>query len=151
MLHVDLSCLEKYFFQVCHTHLKLDLEGMHLISLQNNIINSRWFLYVTKNDANSSMQRLQSCSCHSPRKTKKLHSHMYTCSIDVSIMLDLNCAYTSCIYVKTRDGKKTLHTICWVYMSRARRIKNNSCLNLMAGTSCEKNRNMRSQLIMHAC
>ena len=84
------------------------------------------------------MQRLQSCSCHSPRKTKKLHSHMYTCSIDVSIMLDLNCAYTSCIYVKTRDCKKTLHTICWVYMSRARRIKNNSCLNLMAGTSCRK-------------
>ena len=107
-------------------------------------------LYVTKNDANSSMQRLQSCSCHSPRKTKKLHSHMYTCSIDVSIMLDLNCAYTSCIYVKTRDGKKTLHTICWVYMSRAWRIKNNSCLNLTAGTSHGKKQKYEIST-NHAC
>ena len=74
-----------------------------------------------------------------PKKNKNV-TLTRTGSIDESIMLDLNCAYTSCIYVKTRDGKKTLHTICWVYMSR-----------LMAGTSCEKNRNMKSQLTMHAC
>ena len=72
---------------------------------------------------------------------EKQKSYAHTCthtpstyqSCQIQIVHD-----TSCIYVKTRDGKKTLHTICWVYMSRARRIKNNSCLNLMAGTSCEK-------------
>ena len=85
-----------------------------------------------------------------PQEKQKCYTHTYTGSIDESIMLDLNCAYTSCIYVKTRDGKKTLHTICWIYMSRARRIKNNSCLNLMAGTSCEKKKKYEIST-NHAC
>ena len=50
------------------------------------------FIRHKKNDANSSMQRFQSCSCHSPRK-QKWYTHTYTGSIDESIMLYLNCAW----------------------------------------------------------
>ena len=52
------------------------------------------FIRHKKNDANSSMQRLQSYVCRSPqKKEKKCYTHVYTGSIDVSMKLDLNCAW----------------------------------------------------------
>jgi len=70
--------LEKYFFQVCHTHLKLDLEGMHLISLQNNIINSRWFLYMSQK-----MMQTQVCKGSNHVRVipqEKQRSYTHTCT-----------------------------------------------------------------------
>ena len=96
MLHVDLSCLEAFFFQICHTHPKLDLEMFMYAS--HIIPKYRYKLMVVPSYVTKKMMQTQVCkgSNHMfvipQEKEKKCYTHVYTGSIDVSMKLDLNYA-----------------------------------------------------------
>ena len=86
-----------FFFSNLHViHIPsqiLKCSCMHLISFQNNVTNSWWFLHTSQK-----MMQTQVCkgSNHMfvipQEKEKKCYTHVYPSSIDVSMKLDLTCA-----------------------------------------------------------
>ena len=90
---------------------------------------------------------------------KELHGYVMTC-IEGYIKKSLSClnlmAGTSCrkknrnLIGKCHLMEKKSYMQFAGYVTCMERINNVSWLNLMAGTAHGKNRNLRSQLIMHA-
>ena len=98
------------------------------------------FICHKKNDANSSMQRLQSYVCHSPKKKKINVTHMCTQAPSMyqwKVRSKL-CMIHHVLCYNTWWQKTMLHAIYWVcHVHGGRGQKNISCLNLMAGTLCK--------------